>query len=216
MELAVTLLCIGTILAVLAAGAWKLRPQNHPIDPELVERLREAVVDPVHEAVLRERIPPGAHVLQLGGIGMGHLAAAWDAVALGDVTYAKREHPDTDFRPLNPSNPTLFLPESFTHVVIREFDDVQHKDVWLQNAYRWLDKDGMLFMDSPQRASKGGVTWESRDVEGIRTETVRFRGKTARRSRPVYVESRTTLLDMIASAGFVPADGGFRKVHLEK
>ena len=214
MELAVTLLCIGTILAVLAAGAWKTRPPPDLLDPEVVERLREAVVDPVHEAALRTRIPPGAYVLQLGGIGLGHLAAAWDATTLGDATYAKREHPDVDFRAGDPAQANLFLPESFTHVVIRELDDVQHKAVWLQNAHRWLDSDGMLLVDSPRRASKGGVTWDTRDVEGIRTETITYRGKTARRTRPVFVESNATLREMIATAGFKPVDGGFKKVDV--
>jgi hypothetical protein len=211
MELVATLLCIGAVLAVLAAGAWTTRPAPDRPDPEVVVRLREAVVDPGPEAALRARIPPDARVLQLGGIGLGHLAAAWGATALGDVTWAHREHPEGDFRAADPAHARLFLPESFTHVVIRDLDEVQHKAVWLQNAHRWLEPEGVLLLDSPRRASKGGVTWEARDADGRRTEVLTYRGKTWRHSRPIYQESAATLLDMVETAGFLPRDGGFVK-----
>jgi len=208
MELKVTLLCIGAILAVLAAGAWKVRPTQVDLSPEMVARLREAVVDPVREKELRERIPTGARVLQMGGVGLGHNAAVWKATVVGGNKWAKMEHPEVDFRAGDPSQANLFSSEMFTHVVIRDLEEVEHKAGWIQNAYKWLEPDGVLVINNAQRRSNGGVEWEMREHEGRRTEMIQYRGKKWRAARSVYRESEKTINDMVVAAGFVQIEDG--------
>jgi hypothetical protein len=206
MELAATLVCIGAVLAVLAAGAWRTRPTKVELDPAITARLRDAILDPAQENALRDRVR--GRVLQLGGVGLGHHAAAWGATAVGDVQWAKKEHPEGDFREGEPTR-DMFLPESFTCVVIRELDEVKHKHVWFQNARRWLEPGGVLVVDVPKRASKGGVQWEVRDVAGHRTETVKYGSQTRKRSFWIYKESDAVVRSMIETAGFQETPEGF-------
>jgi len=211
MELAATVMCIGIVLAVLAAGAWKTRPAPALLDDDTVARLREALLDPEHEAELLARIPPDARVLQMGGVGLGHLAYAVGGMAVGDVAWARRAHPDGKFRVADPAQPNLFLPETFTHVVIRDLDFVKHKAVWLQNAHKWLLPGGTLLLDTPRRTAKGGVRYSVREEEGYYTERIAYHGSTARHTRPIYRESDATVLDIATTAGFVLANGVYIK-----
>ena len=184
-------------MAVLAAGAWRVRPKGS-IDEERGARLREAVVDQEHEARLRALIPPGARVLQVGGVGLGHNAALWDATAVGDVKWAKREHAEVDYR-----ERAFFLPESFTHVVVRELDEVEHKDVVLQDAHKWLEPEGVLVLHTAKRESKGDVKWRVREWDDRRTETVTHQGKSWSETKKVYRETAATVEEMVRAAGFV-------------
>ncbi len=198
MELKVTLLCIGVVLAILAAGAWKTLPQAQELSEEVVVRLKEALVDQEHEDVLRSLVPPGSRVLQVGGVGLGHNAALWGATAVGDVKWARKEHPDVDFR-----EKAFFLPESFTHVVVRDVDEVEHKERVFQDAHKWLEPGGVLVVHSPKRYSKGDVKWTVTERDDRRTETLVYHSKTWRETRRVYRESASAVDDMVLAAGFV-------------
>ena len=202
MNLVATLVCIGSILAILASGAWVTRKPNE-LDEETVLRLRDALTINKNPP-----IPLGSTVLQIGGVGLGKLAVT---TAVGDVRIAKRLHPEMDFRNGDAMQLNMFLPESFTYVIICEIDFVKHKSILFQNAYSWLMPGGILILDSSIIQSKGNVEYTSTEIHGRLLETIKYHKQISRTTRNIYRESLKTIHDMASSAGFAFVNGVFVK-----